>query len=103
MAESDQVSEQLSQRKTIVFCDLHRLLVYIRKQQHSNQDMMIRTRSNGMQVRFFISVRRGMVQSLLKLKTKFDLVLYTSLDKEMGDAIVDHIESTIVGGKKLFD
>lgn len=60
---------------------------------------MIRTRSNGISVKFFISIRRGAIQAMLKLRQKFDVVIYSSLDKEMGDAIIDHLEQELAGGK----
>ena len=75
-----------------MFCDLHKLLVFIRKGQHSGNDILIRTRSNGTAVKFFISIRKGLVQALLKLRKKFDLIIYSALDQEIGDAIIDHIE-----------
>eukprot|EP00347_Sterkiella_histriomuscorum_P014017 403362480 len=96
-------TESRINRQTIVFCELHKLLVYIRKSQHSSQDLMIKTKSNGISVKFFISIRRGAIQALLKLKQKFDLVIYSSLDKEMGDAILDQLEQDIAGGSPLFD
>lgn len=64
---------------------------------------MIKAKSNGMPVKFFITIRRGMIQALLKLKQKFDVVIYCSLDKEMADAIIDYLEINLAGGKKLFD
>lgn len=98
---TEQFTEGL--RKTIVFCDLHKLLVYIRKSSHSPQDILIRTKSSGIQVRFYVSIRRGMVQALLKLRQQFEVLLYSSLDQEMGDAIIDHIEAKLAKGRKLFD
>jgi TFIIF-interacting CTD phosphatase-like protein len=64
---------------------------------------MIKTRSNGIAVKFFITVRRGMIQALLKLRQKFDTVIYSSLDQEMADAIIDYLEQNLAGGKRLFD
>jgi hypothetical protein len=48
-------------KQTIVFCDLHKLLIYIRKSPHSGKDVLIRTKSNGISVKFFITIRKGMV------------------------------------------
>ncbi|CDW87896.1 UNKNOWN [Stylonychia lemnae] len=99
----ESTQESVVNRQTIVICDLHKLLIYIRKSSHTNQDILIKTKSNGISVKFFVSVRRGTIQALLKLRQKFDVVIYSSLDKEMGDAIIDHLEQELAGGKKLFD
>lgn len=56
-----------------------------------------------MQVKFFVSIRRGAIQSILKLRQKFDVVMYSSFDKEMGNAIIDTLEQELASGNKLFD
>ncbi len=60
--ESKSCKSLVKARKiTIVFCDLHKLLIYIRKSSHSGKDVLIRTKSNGISVKFFITIRKGMV------------------------------------------
>ena len=43
-----------------------------------------------------------MIHALNKLSEHFDLIIYTSLDKQIGDAIIDFIENSLNKGKKLF-
>lgn len=55
-----------------------------------------------MSVKFYITIRKGLIQSLLKLKKYFDIVIYSSLDQEMADSIIDYLEQTIAEGEKIF-
>ena len=77
------------------------MLVYIRKTSSTSHDYLIRARTNGIAVKFYVTVRRGLIQALSKLAQNFDIVVYSSLDKDMGDAIIDFIEQKLGGGKKL--
>lgn len=63
---------------------------------------MIRTRSNGISVKFYITLRKGLVSVLQKLQQKFDLIIYSSLDQDMGNAIIDYLEQKLNNGKQLF-
>jgi hypothetical protein len=56
--------ETIHVKHTLVFCDLHKLLIYIRKSQNSNEDVMIKTREDGLSAKFYISLRKGLKESL---------------------------------------
>jgi TFIIF-interacting CTD phosphatase-like protein len=64
--------------------------------------MIIRSKANGISVKFYISLRRGMIKALKKLSINFDLIIYTSLEKAIGDVILDFLEDNLCGGKPLF-
>jgi hypothetical protein len=65
--ETTQAESRQTQRHTIVFCDLHRVLVYIRKKSHILTDHCIRTKSNGTPVKFYITLRKSLIKALNKL------------------------------------
>jgi hypothetical protein len=81
-----------------VFCDLHKLLLYIRKSQKFTTDLVIRSKANGISVKFFVSLRRGMIKALQKLALHFDLIIYTSVEKAIGNVIIDFIEENYCQG-----
>ncbi len=57
----------LPRKQTLVFCDLHKLIIYIRKGQHFKDDVLIKAKNNGISIKFHITVRKGAVKILSKL------------------------------------
>ena len=86
------LSPEAPKAKTLVFCDLHHLLVYIRKKPGHSSDIKLRTHSGGLKLKFFLTLRHSLIEVLKLLNQFFRLVLYTPIDDVMSDVVVDYLE-----------
>jgi len=77
-------------------------LIFIRNSPSTNSDQVIKTKNGGISIKFFITLRKDVGTTLVTLKDSFNLVIYSSLDREMSDGIIDFLERTYNDGQPIF-
>mmetsp|Transcript_3887 Transcript_3887/g.2879 ORF Transcript_3887/g.2879 Transcript_3887/m.2879 type:complete len:232 (-) Transcript_3887:377-1072(-) len=94
-------------KKTLVITDLHGMLVFIRDRKESSQDILISSKNSpgkktsgqrDFSVKFYISLRNGLIKFLEAISAHFNLVLYVSTSKQIGSLIVEYLESRVGKG-----
>eukprot|EP00347_Sterkiella_histriomuscorum_P021379 403334178 len=91
-------------KKTLVICDIHRLLLFIRTTQESHHDIVIRTkmRDKASNPYFYISLRNRVIKFLTSLYQHFAIVVYVPNEDEVASLILDHLEKLCDLQGKLF-